>query len=126
MNYTETLDFIHLNKTAVLFRLAIRMGAIIANEAKIKELDEFAKKFGLAFQIYDDILDEISSFEELGKTVGKDKKSGKLTYTSLYGLENAKKKFRLLINDCYDIVVKYDSKIFNNILDMLRDRILGA
>ena len=122
----ETLDFIHMNKTAVLFRLAVRSGAIIADEAKLEELDEFAKKFGLAFQIYDDIMDEISTFEELGKTIGKDKNSGKLTYVSLYGLDDAKKRFGLLINDCYGIVNKYHSDVFRNILDKLRDRILGV
>lgn len=123
----ETLDFIHLNKTAALFRLPIRCGALIANkEDKLEELDLFAQKFGLAFQIYDDIMDEISTFEELGKTVGKDKKSGKLTYVSLYGLEEARKKFQLLLTDCYAIVEKYDSKIFKEILDKLRDRILGV
>ena len=122
----ETLDFIHMNKTAVLFRLAVRTGAIISDETKLGELDDFAKKFGLAFQIYDDIMDEISTFDELGKTIGKDKNSGKLTYVSLYGLEEAKNKFRLLINDCYAIVDKYKSKIFKEILDKLRDRILGV
>ena len=124
----ETLDFIHLNKTAALFRLSIRTGAIIAgvSDNTLTELDNFAKNFGLAFQIYDDIMDEVSTFEELGKTIGKDKNSGKLTYVSLYGLNEAKKKFSLLINDCYDIVDKYKSEIFKNILDKLRDRILGA
>ena len=123
----ETLNFIHLNKTAALFRLPIRSGTIIANRLdKLDELDKFAKKFGLAFQIYDDIMDEISTFEELGKSIGKDKNSGKLTYVSLYGLDNSKEKFRLLLNDCYDIVDKYKSEIFKNILDKLRDRILGV
>lgn len=124
----ETLDFIHLNKTAVLFRLALRCGAIIAgaHESVIEEFDNFAKKFGLAFQIYDDIMDEISSFEELGKTTGKDKNSGKLTYVSLYGLEEAKEKFSSLISECYDIIGRYDSKIFIEILDKLRERILGV
>ena len=124
----ETLDFIHLNKTAVLFRLAVRCGAIIANAAEevIEEMDNFAKKFGLAFQIYDDIMDEISTFEELGKTVGKDKNSGKLTYVSLYGLENAKQKFNSMIKDCCDIIDKYDSKVINEILNKLRDRLSGV
>ena len=122
----ETLDFIHLNKTAVLFRLALRCGAIIVDEKKIDELDEFATKFGLAFQIYDDIMDEISTFEELGKTIGKDKNSGKLTYVTLYGLDEAKNKFEVLLNDCYVIVNKYGSEIFRNILDKLRNRILGV
>lgn len=122
----ETLDFIHLNKTAALFRLPIRTGAIIAGANDLEELDSFAKKFGLAFQIYDDIMDEISTFEELGKTIGKDKNSGKLTYVSLYGLDTAKNKFKLLINDCYDIVEKYNSEVFRSILNKLRDRILGV
>lgn len=124
----ETLDFIHLNKTAVLFRLAVRIGAIIADasEEEFNRMDEFATKFGLAFQIYDDIMDEISSFEELGKTAGKDKNSGKLTYVTLYGLEEAKNKFRSHIEECYDIIEKYHSEIFSEILGKLKDRILGV
>ena len=121
----ETLDFIHLNKTAVLFRLAVRTGAIIAgaSDETLNEMDDFAKKFGLAFQIYDDIMDVVSSFEELGKTVGKDENSGKLTYVSLYGLEEAENKFNYLIRECYDIIEKYDSKIFKEILDKLANRV---
>ena len=67
----ETLKFIHLNKTAVLFRLAMRTGAIIAeaDDKQIEELDRLATEFGLAFQMYDDIMDEISTFEEMGKTI---------------------------------------------------------
>ena len=124
----ETLDFIHLNKTAVLFRLAVRTGAIIANatEDEFNKMDEFAKKFGLAFQIYDDIMDEISTFEELGKTIGKDKNSGKLTYVSLYGLEEAKNKFSSLIEECYGIIDKYHSEIMSGILDKLKNRIWGV
>ena len=124
----ETLDFIHLNKTAVLFRLAVRIGAIIANASseQFEEMDSFAKKFGLAFQIYDDIMDEISTFEEMGKTIGKDKNSGKLTYVSLYGLDEAKNKFYSLIEECYDIIGKYNSEILCEILSKLKNRILGV
>ena len=117
----------NLNKTAVLFRLAVRIGAIGANadSETFDELDKFATKFGLAFQIYDDIMDEISTFEELGKSIGKDEASGKLTYVSLYGLDEAKFKFKTLIDECYGIIKKYDSKIFTEILDKLKQRILG-
>ena len=124
----ETLDFIHLNKTAVLFRLAVRCGAIIANASKdtAEEMDEFAKNFGLAFQIYDDIMDETSTFEEMGKTIGKDKNSGKLTYVSLYGLEEAKQKFNSMLENCYAIIDKYESKVIKEILDKLKGRISGV
>ena len=123
----ETLNFIHLNKTAVLFRLATRTGAIGAgaNESTINELDNFAIKFGLAFQIYDDIMDSISTFNELGKTVGKDEKDGKLTYVSLYGLDNAKLKFVELINECHDIIEKYKLSVFKNVIEMLEKRIFS-
>ena len=123
----ETLDFIHMNKTAALFRLSVRSGVIISGASSdiLEEMDNFAQKFGLAFQIYDDIMDEISTFEELGKTIGKDKNSGKLTYVSLYGLDEAKNKFSSLINDCYAIIDKHPSEIFRSILDKLRKRILG-
>ena len=124
----ETLDFIHKNKTGALFRLAVRMGAIVAGagEQELEELDSFASKFGLAFQIYDDIMDEISSFEEMGKTTGKDKNSGKLTYVSLYGLVEAKNKFNTLIQECYVIIDKYHSKVFKEILDKLTERLAGV
>lgn len=124
----ETLDFIHLNKTGALFRLAMRSGAIIAgvNSDTLDKIDTFAKNFGLAFQIYDDIMDEISSFEELGKTIGKDKQSGKLTYVSLYGLKEAKDKFDSLIQDCYGIIEKYDSDIIKNIMNKLKNRLAGV
>ena len=66
----KTLEFIHTHKTADLFRLALKSGAIIAgaDEKGIEDMNKLAQSFGLAFQIYDDILDEISTFEELGKT----------------------------------------------------------
>lgn len=121
----ETLKYIHTNKTAVLFKLALKTGAIIAgaSEEQIKEMEDFGQKFGLAFQIYDDIMDEISSFEELGKTIGKDKDAGKLTYVTLYGLDKAKEKVHELISDSHSIIDKYNSEIFESILDKILEKI---
>lgn len=121
----ETLKFIHTNKTAVLFKLALKTGAIIAGagDDKIKEMEDFGQKFGLAFQIYDDIMDEISTFEELGKTIGKDKEAGKLTYVTLYGLDKARAKVHELIADVHKIIDKYNSEIFNSILDKIEKKI---
>ena len=121
----ETLKYIHTNKTAVLFKLALKTGAIIAGAEtnKINEMEELGQKFGLAFQIYDDIMDEISTFEELGKTIGKDKESGKLTYVTLYGLEKAKSKVHELISDCHQITDKYNSEILPSIFDKILEKI---
>lgn len=120
-----TLEFIHTHKTADLFRLALKAGAIIAHasEEQLEEMDNLANKFGIAFQIYDDILDEISTFEELGKTVGKDKDSNKLTYTSLYGLEEARHKFDSLFSEIHDIIGKYNSVILENILEEMKNKL---
>ena len=76
----------------------------------------------MAFQIADDILDETSTFEEMGKTIGKDKEDGKLTYTSLYGLEKSKKDLNCLIDECFEIFNKNSlkSEVFKQILNKIR------
>ena len=120
----EILHYLHLHKTGDLFRLAVRTGAIIggADEKSIEALTVFAEKFGIAFQIADDILDETADFEEIGKTPGKDKISGKLTYTSLYGMEKARKDLNLLLDECEKILQdnRLKSDIFSEILRKVR------
>ena len=123
----KTLEYLHLHKTSDLFQLAMRTGAIIANadDEKLDAVTEFAKDFGLAFQIADDILDEISTFEEMGKTMGKDKQENKLTYVSLYGLEQAKCKLSCQLDKCHDIMQKHNfsSEIFNEIIEQISQRV---
>ena len=119
----KTLDYIHTHKTADLFKLALRTGAIIAdaNDEQINTITEFAQNLGVAFQIADDILDETSTFEQMGKTLGKDKEEGKLTYTSLYGLDKAKEDLNKLIANCFEILKKnkLKSEIFEQILNKI-------
>lgn len=119
-NKEEILEYLHTHKTSDLFQLAMRAGAIIAgvDDEKLKIIAEFAKQFGLAFQIADDILDEISTFEQMGKTLGKDKDEGKLTYVTLYGLEQAKCKLSCMLNNCRDIMSLQgiNSEIFDDII----------
>lgn len=121
----QTLEYIHTHKTADLFKLALKTGAIIAGatQEQLDEMEEFGQIFGIAFQIYDDVMDEISTFEELGKTIGKDKEAGKLTYVTLYGLEPAKEKVRELVKKAHNIIDKYNSDIFSNMLDKLVEKI---
>lgn len=117
----DALEYIHEHKTSDLFQLAMRTGAIIggASDEQLEIFTDFAKKFGLAFQITDDILDEISTFEQMGKTLGKDKAEGKLTYVSLYGLDEAKCKLSCLAHECYDIMNSQNIKsgIFTQIIE---------
>lgn len=89
----DTMKLVHMGKTGALFRAAIRSGAILAGATapQLEALTEYADKFGLAFQITDDILDVIGDEAVIGKTVGSDEKNHKSTYVTLTSLEEAKK-----------------------------------
>lgn len=124
---SKTLEYLHTHKTSDLFRLAMRTGAIIASadDEKLAAVTEFATTFGLAFQIADDILDEVSTFEEMGKTLGKDKEEGKLTYVSLYGLDEAKCKLSCLFKKCHDIMSEQNivSEVFKDMIEKINKRV---
>ncbi len=102
----ETLEFLYEYKTAKLFKLALRTGAITAgvNSDLLQNLTLFAQYYGYAFQIYDDILDVTADIDIIGKTPGKDAKNEKSTYVSMYGIEAAKKQTLFLCNKAYDIL----------------------
>jgi geranylgeranyl diphosphate synthase type II len=87
------LKKIHKLKTAALIQIAMMVGAILAGATKeeVKSIEEVALNIGLAFQIQDDVLDVISTDDELGKPVLSDEKNKKTTYVSIYGVEEAKK-----------------------------------
>ena len=92
--------------------LSVRMGAILANVDKktLEDLTNYASKIGLAFQIKDDILSEEGNEEVLGKPVGNDKKLGKCTYVSKYGLDGAKEKLRKITEEAIDIITTYGER----------------
>jgi len=88
----EQLAFIHLHKTAALFRACAVMGGVVAgaSETHLAALARYGEKTGLAFQVVDDILDVTAGGEALGKTPGKDAAAGKLTVPRVRGLEGAR------------------------------------
>nr|ACR19637.1 geranylgeranyl diphosphate synthase [Salvia miltiorrhiza] len=87
----DTLEFIHIHKTAALLEASVVLGAILGGGSsdQIEKLRTFARKIGLLFQVVDDILDVTKSSEELGKTAGKDLAVDKTTYPKLLGLDKA-------------------------------------
>ncbi|MBP2657967.1 MAG: Polyprenyl synthetase [Firmicutes bacterium] len=87
----DTLSYMHQSKTGALFKAAVRAGAQLAGgeEWQIASLTEYAKQYGLAFQITDDILDVTGTQEKIGKPVGSDVKNHKATYVTLYSLGEA-------------------------------------
>ncbi len=122
----KTLEFIHTHKTADLFKLALKTGAIIAkaNKKIIKEMEDLGQYLGFAFQICDDILDETSSFEKMGKTLGKDKDAQKSTYTALFGIEKARDEVICLLAKARDIISKNNikSEILEEIIEGIQER----
>ncbi len=87
----DKLTFIHNHKTSALIEASIVSGAIVAgaNSEQIDNLRKYGQAIGLCFQIRDDILDKIGDKKILGKNTGSDESNHKLTYLSLYGMENS-------------------------------------
>jgi len=92
---------IHENKTARLIAAAMETGAVLggADEGFRRGVREAGRLSGLAFQIVDDLLDLEMDEETLGKTPGKDVKTGKLTYPAVAGPERARSDSQRLLNE---------------------------
>ena len=90
----ETLRRLHELKTGRLIGASVLcvllLGGVDDGPATI-QFRRFAAELGVLFQIVDDILDVTESDEQLGKPHGSDERHGKLTYVSLFGLEQARR-----------------------------------
>jgi geranylgeranyl diphosphate synthase type II len=115
----NTIIYIEKRKTGALFMLAVRSGAILSDvpEEELTALSKFAENFGISYQIQDDILDAVSTKEELGKDTGQDKKNRKATFVSLHGIDKARKLAIDYIEKAVDFIRPYGSKY--NILEKI-------
>lgn len=89
------LQAMHRCKTGALIRSSVLLGACAAGQVTgpaVTALQTYAEAIGLAFQVRDDILDCISSAEQMGKNSGADALLNKPNYVSLLGLEGAEKE----------------------------------
>lgn len=100
----QLLDYIYENKTSALIEAALMMGGILAGASDIEKLEQIGSKIGIAFQIQDDILDVISSAEELGKPIGSDEKNNKTTYVTLEGIEKAGNEVQKLTDEAVGLL----------------------
>ena len=100
----EQLEYMYSLKTGALIVAAAKIGCILANanENQIAAAVSFAQRIGFAFQIVDDILDIVSTTDELGKPVGSDAKNEKNTYASLLGLKEASALVDKLTDEAID------------------------
>ena len=103
-DYTkEDLDHIHLKKTGALLGCACALGSIAAGIADKSFLDSCKKLgelIGKSFQIMDDLLDES---DKTGKSSGKDKEQGKLTYLKIYDKKTCEKEARYLTAEALSV-----------------------
>ncbi|MCH5463297.1 polyprenyl synthetase family protein [Lactobacillus sp. LC28-10] len=97
----EQLAKLHRQKTGALLHYAVEAGCIMADvkEVERQHLLKFADQFGLAYQIYDDLLDVTSTAEELGKKTHKDAGEEKNTYPGLFGVEGTEQRLRQVVSD---------------------------
>ena len=107
-------------KTAVLFKAACQVSAIIADapEDKEKALSEYGFNLGIAFQMADDLFDYTLQTSDFGKEVGADLREGKLTLPVIYALKQANSSDR-------DLMIKiirnpdFTTDDFKTLLDLL-------
>ena len=123
----KQVEYIHTHKTGKLLSASVRAGAILggADKATLSALSSYGEKFGLAFQIVDDILDVVGKEEIIGKKKGSDKANSKATYPEVIGLEESKKLAKDLLTQAKSKlkVLKDKSWVFEMLANYVYGRI---
>ena len=123
----EMLEAIQYGKTACMFiyplRAAVRLARGSAEDLRV--LGDYGRAFGLLFQATDDLLDVVGTVENMGKTLGKDAASGKLTCVSAYGIEGARALVERLHAEALQALEGYDAQaaFFRNLVDDMVNRV---
>lgn len=88
----QELEQLQSLKTGALISAAAQLGCIAAggSQEQREHIVTYAQALGRAFQVRDDMLDEISTPEELGKPIGSDRANEKSTFLTALGLEKCK------------------------------------
>ncbi len=99
----EAIDYIHRNKTAALIEASVVSGAMLAGASgqAVEAFSRYGVNLGLAFQIRDDILDEIGESTIMGKPQGSDRGRKKATYPSSIGIEESKEREKAAIREAF-------------------------
>ena len=102
----QELTEINSRKTGALLVAACQMGVAAAggSQRMLECAGHFGAAIGMAFQIRDDMLDEMSTVEMLGKPIGSDRQENKHTYMALMGRENCEKAVEELTQSAKSIL----------------------
>lgn len=114
----EQITELQAGKTGALIRFSAEAGAILAG-ADPAPLRAYATALGLAFQIWDDVLDETGDAALTGKAVGKDAAAGKATFVSLLGLDAARSRATSLVEQAENALAPY-GPLAQNLIDCAR------
>lgn len=95
----KELETVHRLKTGALLTAATRAGALVGGGSRVEvaALTSYGERFGLTFQITDDLLDVEGTTEEIGKPAGSDEQRQKATYPALLGLEASRQWAQRLV-----------------------------
>ena len=122
----RALAYSQYGKTACMFIHPLRAAAMLcgAGEDDVKALADYGRAFGLLFQASDDLLDVTGTQADMGKTLGKDAESGKLTCVSAYGLEGTKALVERLHREALDAIAPYGERaaFFRDLVDSMVNR----
>lgn len=124
----KELNEIHYLKTGKLIEACIVAVCVLKKEItdeEISKLVKFAQKFGLAFQIRDDILDVIGEEKDIGKPVGSDESKNKSTYASILGVPKSQEKAEKLSQEAINILksLPYNTQKLQNLSNLIVERI---
>lgn len=107
----DDITQLQAGKTGALITWSATAGAVMAGQngkpVRGGELKEYGDALGLAFQIWDDVLDVEGDAAEMGKAVGKDAGRGKATFVSHLGLDGAKSRASDLVTEACDALSVY-------------------
>ena len=109
----EELDEIHYLKTGKLIEACVESICILKEDLPnqhLKAFLNFAKKFGLAFQIKDDILDVVGDEKVMGKPKNSDLEQKKASYPTIIGLKASQERAEILCAEALEILAKLPYK----------------
>ena len=120
------LKNMHKLKTGALIKAAVLMGATAgkANAQEMEILGRYAEAIGLAFQVWDDVLDIISDTDTLGKPQGSDLEANKMTYPAILGLQGAQQKAQDLVQQAVQdlALLPYNTQLLQQLANYIIER----
>ena len=122
----QELSEINIRKTGALLVAACQMGVAAAggSELMLAAAGHYGSSIGMAFQIRDDMLDVLSTAEELGKPIGSDLEENKNTYMILMGREGCEKTIAKLTDFAKNVLDEAfeDTAFLKELADALSTR----